>query len=51
MERTINSLKSRDVKLSNIRISKFFDTNTIIFILMGFLLSRSLLIDSMAPLG
>lgn len=51
MEKTINSLKHKNVNLNNIRISRFVDANTIIFIMMGFLLSRSLLIDSIAPLG
>ncbi|MGL5329960.1 MAG: stage II sporulation protein E [Peptostreptococcaceae bacterium] len=51
MEKTMSSFKSKDIKLNNVRISKLIDANTIIFVLMGFLLSRSLLIDSIAPLG
>lgn len=51
MDKTINSLKSKDIRLNDVRISKFVDANTIIFIIMGFLLSRSTLIDYIAPLG
>ena len=35
MDKTINSLKSKDIRLNDVRISKFVDANTIIFIIMG----------------
>ena len=51
MDKTINSLKSKDIRLNDMRISKFVDANTIVFIIMGFLLSKSILIDYISPLG
>ncbi len=51
MDKAANIFKQRDIKLNNVRINKFVDYNTIIFMVMGFLLSRSILIDSLAPLG
>ncbi|WP_122640628.1 stage II sporulation protein E [Romboutsia sp. Marseille-P6047] len=51
MEKTLSSLKRKHMSLNNLGISRFVDANTIVFIIMGFLLSRSILIDSIAPLG
>lgn len=51
MDKTANILKQKDINLNNLRINKLVDYNTIIFMVMGFLLSRSILIDSLAPLG
>lgn len=45
------AIGSKSLASNNIKISKYIDSTTIIFMLMGFLLSRSILIDSMAPLG
>lgn len=51
MEKTIASTKSKKIEMNNIKISRYIDSNTIIFSIMGFLLSKSILIGSIAPLG
>lgn len=51
MEKTVASVKSKNLDLKNIKIKKYVDANTILFSIMGFLLSRSILIGSIAPLG
>lgn len=51
MEKTIASTKNKKIEVNNIRISRYIDSNTIIFSIMGFLLSKSILIGSIAPLG
>lgn len=50
MDRT-TSIKNKSFDTSNFKLSKMFDSKTIIFMLIGFLLSRSVLIDGIAPLG
>ncbi len=51
MEKTIASMKNKKIEMNNIRISRYIDSNTITFSIMGFLLSKSILIGSIAPLG
>ncbi|MCR8746045.1 stage II sporulation protein E [Romboutsia lituseburensis] len=51
MEKSAVSIKSRSFNLNHIKISKYIDFNTAMFMAMGFLLSRSMLIGSIAPLG
>ena len=51
MEKTIASTKNKKIEMNNIKISRYIDSNTIIFSIMGFLLSKSILIGSIAPLG
>ncbi|MGL4913009.1 MAG: stage II sporulation protein E [Romboutsia sp.] len=51
MEKSAVSIKRNNINLNNINISKYVDFNTVMFVIMGFLLSRSMLIGSIAPLG
>lgn len=51
MEKSVVSLKGKSINLNYIKISSYIDFNTIMFTIMGFLLSRSILIGSIAPLG
>lgn len=51
MEKSAVSIKSRSLNLNYIKISRYIDFNTMMFMVMGFLLSRSMLIGSIAPLG
>lgn len=50
MDRTA-VIKNKTSNFSNLKFSKIFDSKCIIFMVMGFLLSRSILIDGVAPLG
>ena len=45
------SIKNKSFNASNFKLSKMVDSKTIIFMIIGFLLSRSILIDGIAPLG
>ena len=45
------SIKNKSFNASNFKLSKMVDSKTIIFMIIGFLLSRSVLIDGIAPLG
>ena len=51
MEKSAVSVKRNNINLNYIKISKYVDFNTVMFAIMGFLLSRSMLIGSIAPLG
>lgn len=51
MEKTVASTKNNKIEIKTIKISRYIDANTIIFAIMGFLLSKSILIGSIAPLG
>ncbi len=51
MEKTVSSTKNKKLEVKPIKISRYIDANTIIFAIMGFLLSKSILIGSIAPLG
>ncbi|MEG1310759.1 MAG: stage II sporulation protein E [Romboutsia sp.] len=51
MEKSIVNKNNKSLYLNNIRISRYIDANTILFSIMGFLLSRAVLIGSIAPLG
>lgn len=50
MDRTA-TIKNKGFNYSNLKLSKMFDSKTIIFMIIGFLLSRSILVDGIAPLG
>ena len=50
MDRTM-TIKNKRLSTSNLKLSKMFDSKTFIFMIIGFLLSRSILIDGIAPLG
>lgn len=50
MDRT-TSLKNKGFNTSNFKLSKMMDSKTIIFMIIGFLLSRTVIIDEIAPLG
>ena len=50
MDRTI-TIKNKRFKTNHLKLSKMFDSKTFIFMIIGFLLSRSILIDGIAPLG
>lgn len=50
MDRTA-TIKNKGFNYTNLKLSKMFDSKTIIFMIIGFLLSRSILIDGIAPLG
>ena len=50
MDRTI-TIKNKRSNTSHLKLSKMFDSKTLIFMIIGFLLSRSILIDGIAPLG
>ena len=45
------TIKNKGFNYTNLKLSKMFDSKTIIFMIIGFLLSRSILIDGIAPLG
>ncbi|RDY26638.1 stage II sporulation protein E, partial [Romboutsia weinsteinii] len=51
MQRSAPTIKNKNFSTSNIKIDRYIDFNTIMFVLMGFLLSRSILIGAVAPLG
>ena len=51
MQRSAVAVKGKSLNQNHVNISKYIDSNTIIFVIMGFLLSRSTLIESVAPLG
>lgn len=51
MQRSAAVLKESSVKLGNLKTAKYIDFNTAMFVTMGFLLSRSILVESVAPLG
>lgn len=50
MDRTA-TIKNKGFNYSNLKLSKIFDSKAVIFMIIGFLLSRSILIDGIAPLG
>ena len=50
MDRTM-TIKNKRLSTNNLKLSKMFDSKTFIFMIIGFLLSRSILIDGIAPLG
>ncbi|MGM9531091.1 stage II sporulation protein E, partial [Intestinibacter sp.] len=50
MDRTA-TIKNKGFNYSNLKLSKMFDSKVVIFMIIGFLLSRSILIDGIAPLG
>ena len=50
MDRTM-TIKNKRLSTNNLKLSKMFDSKTFIFMIIGFLLSRSVLIDGIAPLG
>ncbi|HSQ89363.1 MAG TPA: stage II sporulation protein E, partial [Romboutsia sp.] len=51
MEKSAVSIKGKSINLNYVNISKYIDFNTVMFAIIGFLLSRSILIGSIAPLG
>ena len=51
MEKSAVSVKGKSINLNYVNISKYIDFNTVMFAIIGFLLSRSILIGSIAPLG
>ena len=46
MQRSAAVLKESSVKLGNLKTAKYIDFNTAMFVTMGFLLSRSILVES-----
>lgn len=51
MEKSIRIDKQKVVDLKNLKEVKITDSNTIILCIIGFLLSRSMVVDNIAPLG
>ncbi|MFN1808655.1 hypothetical protein ACK2IE_11350 [Clostridioides difficile] len=52
MQRSVAVVKNKTVKPNVIKlISGYIDFTTAAFAVMGFLLSRSIIVDSVAPLG
>ncbi|HSQ88624.1 stage II sporulation protein E [Romboutsia sp.] len=51
MDKNVVSVKGKNININYINISKYIDFNTLMFSIIGFLLSRSILIGSIAPLG
>lgn len=51
MQRNATAIKDKSLKSYDIKIGKYIDSNTVIFAIMAFLLSRSILVESIAPLG
>ncbi|WGX76389.1 hypothetical protein QJS64_04015 [Paraclostridium bifermentans] len=50
MERSI-AVNKRNLVFKNIGQVNFLDTNTLVLCLFGFLLSRAMVVDNIAPLG
>ena len=51
MERNGTAIKNRIVNLHKININRYINTKTIIFMMMGFFLSRFTIVDNVAPFG
>ena len=51
MERDGVAVKNRSINISKFKINKYIDTKTMIFMLIGFFLSRLTLVDGVAPFG
>ena len=51
MEKSIKLDKQKSIEFINLREFKLIDSNTIILCIIGFLLSRSMVVDNIAPLG
>lgn len=51
MDRDGAAIKSRGFNLNKIKINKYINTKTVIFMLLGFFLSRFTIIDGIAPFG
>ncbi|MCC3869175.1 stage II sporulation protein E [Terrisporobacter mayombei] len=51
MERNGAAIKNRGINLNKLKINKYINTKTAIFMLMGFFLSRFTIVDGVAPFG
>lgn len=51
MDKSVLGVKSKVMSKSNTNVIRYLDTKIILFSMVGFLLSRSILIGSIAPLG
>lgn len=51
MERDGTAVKSKGVNLNKLKINKYINTKVAIFMLLGFFLSRFIIVDSVAPFG
>lgn len=51
MEKSIKLDKRKSIEFINLREFKLIDSNTIILCIIGFLLSKSVVVDNIAPLG
>ena len=51
MDRDGVAVKNRSINISKFKINKYIDTKTMIFMLIGFFLSRLTLVDGVAPFG
>ncbi len=51
MDRDGAAVKSRGFNLNKIKINKYINTKTAIFMLLGFFLSRFTIVDGVAPFG
>lgn len=51
MDRDGIAVKNKSINISKLKINKYIDTKTVIFMLLGFFLSRLTLVDGVAPFG
>ena len=51
MEREGAAIKNRTFNLKKIKLNRYINTKSIIFMLMGFFLSRFIIVDNIAPFG
>ncbi|MGL4913279.1 MAG: stage II sporulation protein E, partial [Romboutsia sp.] len=51
MERNGAAIKNKNINFNKIKINKYINSKTFIFMIMGFLVSRFTLVDNIAPLG
>ena len=51
MERDGIAVKSKSINLNKLKINKYIDTKVVIFMLLGFFLSRLTIVDGVAPFG
>ena len=51
MERNGAAVKNRGINLNKLKINKYINTKTAIFMLLGFFLSRFTIVDGVAPFG
>ena len=51
MERDGVAIKHKGINLNKLKINKYINTKITIFMLLGFLLSRFIIVDGVAPFG